>query len=246
VLQKLTSPKKRYLLARHMQCLLMKLLLLKVSLKFLYFDNTFSFLYCYYNSLFIIVSSQSEISENEENLSRKHTQHNTHTENNTHTSNTHPEPHTSSGSKGRADFYYSHGQSVFTKDKCSDNIVNSDIKIDSDNSESEDTVNCDSDKEEIIEDVGHDLGVDNNTKPHTCDICEKSFVKESNLLDHRDTQHSYFSCRVRVPVFHAFFKQKAKLKKHYEIKHDRYCPYCYVYFSKYDELEQHVLGTCCG
>ena len=60
-------------------------------------------------------------------------------------------------------------------------------------------------------------------------------------MDHKDTQHSYFSCRVRVPVCHAFFKQKSKLKKHYEIKHDRYCPYCYVYFSKYDELDQHVL-----
>ena len=120
---------------------------------------------------FIIVSSQSEISENEENLSRKHTQQNTHTENNTHTSNTHPEPHTSSGSKGRADFYYSPDESVFTKDTCSDSIVNSDLKIDSDNSDSEAIVIGDSDKEEIIEDVGHDLGVDHNTKPHTCDIC---------------------------------------------------------------------------
>ena len=138
------------------------------------FDNLFSCIYWYY--YFISVPSQCEISENEENFSRKDTQHNTHTEH-THTP-------TSASSKGRADSYYSHGQSVFTKDTCSDNIVNSDIKIDSDNSESEDTVNRDSDKEEIIEDVCHDLGVDNNTKPHTCDICEKSFVKESNLLDH--------------------------------------------------------------
>ena len=34
---------------------------------------------------------------------------------------------------------------------------------------------------------------------------------------------------------------KSKLKKHYQIKHDRYCPNCYVYFSKYDDLDQHVL-----
>ena len=177
---------------------------------------------------FITVSSQSEISENYENISKIHT----HTENNSHTFNTHPEPHTSSGSKGRTDFYYSPDKSVFTKDTCSDSIVNSDLKIDSDNSDSEAIVIGDSDKEEIIIDV---------TNPYACDICEKSFVKESNLLDHKDTQHGYFSCRVRVPVCHAFFKQKSKLKKHYEIKHDRYCPHCYVYFSKYDELEQHVL-----
>ena len=156
---------------------------------------------------FIIVSSQSEISENEENISKIHT----HTENNTHTFNTHPEPHTSSGSKGRTDFYYSPDKS----DTCSDSIVNSDLKIDSDNSDSEAIVIGDSDKEEIIIDVTH---------PYVCDICEKSFVKESNLLDHKDTQHGYFSCRVRVPVCLAFFKQKSKLKKHYEIKHDRYCP----------------------
>ena len=100
------------------------------------FDNLFSCIYWYY--YFILVPSQSEISENEENLSRKHTQQNTHTENNTHTSNTHPEPHTSSSSKGRADFYYSPDKSVFTKDTCSDTIVNSDLKIDSDISENND------------------------------------------------------------------------------------------------------------
>ena len=176
---------------------------------------------------FILVPSKSEISENEENPSRKHKQYNTHTEQNTPTS---------AGSKGRADFYYSHDQSVFTKDTCSDSIVNSDIKIDSDNSDSEDIVIGDSDKEEIIEDVSHDLGVDNNTNPYTCDICEKSFVKESTLFDHKETQHSHFSCR----ECHSFFKQKAKLKKHYENQHDRNCPHCYVYFSKYFELEQHV------
>ena len=118
------------------------------------FDNSFSCIYWY--DYFILVPSQSEISENEENPSKKHTQHNTHTE---------PNTPTSAGSKGRADFYYS--QSVFTEDTCSDSIVNSDIKIDSDNSESEDIVIGDSDKEEIIEDVCHDFGVDHNTKPHT-------------------------------------------------------------------------------
>ena len=97
-------------------------------------DNLFSCIYWYY---FILVPSQSEISENEENPSRKDTQHNTHTE--------HIHTPTSAGSKGRTDFYHSHHESVFTKDTCSDNIVNSDIKIDSDNSESEDIVIGDSD-----------------------------------------------------------------------------------------------------
>ena len=144
------------------------------------FDNLFSCIYWYY--YFILVPSQSEISENEENPSRKDTQHNTHTEH-THT-------FTSAGSKGRADFYYSHDESVLTKDTCSDSIVNSDIKIDSDNSDSEDIVIGDRDQEEVIEDVGNDSGVDNITNPYICDICEKSFVKESNLLGHKDTQHS--------------------------------------------------------
>ena len=95
------------------------------------------------------------------------------------------------------------------------------------------------DKEVIVEDVGDDLGVDNNKNPYTCDTCFESFFQKSQLLNHKENQHSFFSCR--ETKCEAFFKQKAQLKKHYEIKHDRNCPYCYIYKSRYSELEKHVL-----
>ena len=92
------------------------------------------------------------------------------------------------------------------------------------------------DKEVIIEDVGHDLGVDNNPNPYTCDICHLTFVLESKLLEHKKQHQNQFTC----DKCSISFSTQANYQKHVRGTHEFICAKCTKVFNDEQTYQKHL------